>query len=214
MLAKDNDLHEEIVFAVSRGKLTLAPSSVKLSQGVLALRSTGTIVGAKLLIHNAFSEKRFTSQLSDEEKSRWAVTLKSLELLLSESGAIDHPTIIYAGSNTLFCEIGKSDRTFTIAIDDEGSTISYRDTKSNDERYKVTSWDSIPPLHEFLDLLNDFLHSDQPRAWNPRRPPLSVTMMSSEDVFATQKTTTQLRTGPFVFCKELFTKTDLAPTFL
>lgn len=176
--------------------------------------SAGMLLEAKLMVHNAFSEKRLTFQLSKEEQDHWSDKLKNLELILTESGATNHPVVIYTTANTLFCEIGKSDRTFTIAIDDEGSTISYRDINSADECYKVTSWDGMPPLHDFFHSLSDFLHQDKPRAWNPRNNPLYQTVISSDDVFATRKATTQKRAEPSGFCKGLFTKTDLVPIFL
>lgn len=148
--------------------------------------------------------------LTAEQSARWSSQLDRLSELLFESGAADLGAVIYASDETLICEIGKPGRTLSIALDDEGSTISYRQKVDDFNSYKSVSWDSLPELGQFTTVLSTYRNPEQSAWINKTKRTLSI-MNSLDAGFATNLAATSLSmTGQeaSLYFSEPFSRTE------
>lgn len=132
-------------------------------------------------------QPRFRVMLTEQQHKAWRDRLRDLAQLLSESGAFKLEALVYASDDTLICELGPPGRTLALAVDDEGVSLSFRQRAEDFGSYLIRSWASLPPLHEFMQLLSEYSGQKRyRRAWMHPISPKSYHRMSLSDAaFAT-----------------------------
>lgn len=126
----------------------------------------GIVIDALFALDWRGRESNLRLLLTEHQHHIWTDRLRDLLLLLKESGALRHNALLYGSDDTLMCELGPSGRTLSLAIDDEGVSLSFRQRPDDFDSYVSRSWDNLPPLDEFMQLLADYSGSEtHRRAW-------------------------------------------------
>jgi hypothetical protein len=152
--------------------------------------STATPV---VVITGGEAKPTFRNLLSAEQEQQWKAYLEPLVQLLTDSQADELGATIYIASDTLMCEIGRPGRTLLIAIDEEGSLISYRKHPEDFDSYHTVDSDRLPELEVFLNILFDFQRPETSAWMNSSKQKLWI-MKLSDAAFATTQSTMEYPT--------------------